>query len=69
MERMNERIEWSLCSLLKSMAMKVVMMVLLLQGIWMSAAHAVGVGGNGMYQWSVALRGYISNETGKAPVA
>ncbi|MBM6992924.1 MAG: hypothetical protein I3J02_06650 [Prevotella sp.] len=31
--------------------------------------RAVGVGGNGMFQWSVELKGYISNETGKAPVA
>lgn len=52
-----------------SLGKRMVMMLLLLQGIWMSAAHAVGVGGGGMYQWSVALRGYISNETGKAPVA
>lgn len=52
-----------------SLGKRMVMMLLLLQGIWMSAAHAVGVGGSGMYQWSVELRGYISNETGKAPVA
>ena len=52
-----------------SLGKRMVMMLLLLQGIWMSTAHAVGVGGGGMYQWSVALRGYISNETGKAPVA
>lgn len=44
-------------------------MVLLLQGIFVSTAHAIGVGGSGMYQWSVDLRGYISSETGKAPVA
>lgn len=44
-------------------------MFLLLQGIFLSTAHAIGVGGSGMYQWSVELRGYISNETGKAPVA
>ena len=41
----------------------------LLQGMMVTAAHAVGVGGSGMYQWSVELRGYVSNETGKAPVA
>ena len=45
------------------------LMVLLLQGIFVSTAHAIGVGGSGMYQWSVDLRGYISSETGKAPVA
>ncbi len=33
-----------------------------------TVAHAVGVGGSGMFQWSVELRRYISNETGKAPV-
>ena len=43
--------------------------VLVLQGVLASVAYAVGVGGAGMYQWSVELRGYISNETGKAPVA
>lgn len=32
-------------------------------------ARAVGVGGSGMFQWSVELRRYISNETGKASVA
>lgn len=32
-------------------------------------SYAVGVGGNGMYQWSVELTGYISPETGKAPNA
>ncbi len=36
--------------------------------IWFSfVAHAVGVGGSGMFQWSVELRRYISTETGKAP--
>ena len=35
------------------------LMVLLLQGIFVSTAHAIGVGGSGMYQWSVDLRGYI----------
>lgn len=30
---------------------------------------AIGVGGSGMFQWSVELRGYVSKETGKAPVA
>ena len=34
-----------------------------------TVGHAVGVGGSGMFQWSVELRRYISNETGKAPVA
>ena len=52
-----------------SLGKRLVMTLLLLQGVWMSEAHAVGVGGCGMYQWSVELRGYISNETGKAPVA
>ena len=32
-------------------------------------ASAVGVGGSGIFQWSVEFRGYISPETGKAPVA
>ena len=27
------------------------------------------VGSSGMYQWTVALSGYISTETGKAPTA
>ena len=31
--------------------------------------HAVGVGGSGMFPYSVELRGYISKETGKSPVA
>lgn len=43
--------------------------VFVLQCLFASAAHAIGVGGGGMYQWSVELRGYISNETDKAPVA
>lgn len=30
---------------------------------------ALGVGGNGMFQFSVEIRNYISTETGKAPVA
>ena len=35
-----------------------------------SSARATACGGcSGMYQWSVDLRGYISSETGKAPVA
>ena len=29
----------------------------------------MAVGHSGMYQWSVALHGYISTETGKAPTA
>lgn len=33
------------------------------------SARAVGVGGSGMYPFSVELRGYISPETSKAPVA
>ncbi len=32
-------------------------------------SYAIGVGGNGMYQWSVELTGYVSSETGKAPNA
>ena len=47
----------------------VLALAFLLQGMMVTAAHAVGVGGSGMYQWSVELRGYVSNETGKAPVA
>ena len=43
--------------------------VFVLQCLFAPAANAIGVGGGGMYQWSVELRGYISNETGKAPVA
>ena len=42
---------------------------LTLQGLFASVAHAVGVGGSGMYKWSVELRRYVSPETGKAPVA
>ena len=42
---------------------------LLLSGLHGTQVFAVGVGGSGMYQWSVELRGYTSNETGKAPVA
>lgn len=34
-----------------------------------AASFAIGVGGSGMYQWSVELTGYISPETGKAPNA
>lgn len=30
---------------------------------------SIGVGGSGMFQWSVALRNYVSRETGKAPEA
>lgn len=45
------------------------LLAFLLQGLMATVVHAVGVGGSGMYQWSVELRGYISNETGKAPVA
>lgn len=55
--------------LLRKIRISVMLMVLLLQGIFVSTAHAIGVGGSGMYQWSVDLRGYVSNETGKAPVA
>ena len=44
-------------------------MMLVLQVVLSNSASAVGVGGSGMYQWSVEVRGYISNETGKAPVA
>lgn len=35
----------------------------------MMLLRAIGVGGNGMYGWSVELKGYVSSETGKAPVA
>ena len=44
-------------------------LALTLQGLFASVAHAIGVGGGGMYKWSVELRRYISTETGKAPVA
>lgn len=47
----------------------VLSLAFLLQGLVATVAHAVGVGGSGMYQWSVELRRYISPETGKAPVA
>lgn len=47
----------------------VLAIALVMQGLFTSVAHAVGVGGSGMFQWSVELRRYISNETGKAPVA
>ena len=64
-----ERIELGFSSLDKSMKLRIGMMLLLLQGVFLSTAYAVGVGGSGMYQWSVGLRGYVSQETGKAPVA
>lgn len=51
------------------MRVSVLAIALLMQGLLASVAHAVGVGGSGMFQWSVELRRYISNETGKAPVA
>lgn len=47
----------------------VLAIALVMQGLFASVAHAVGVGGSGMFQWSVELRRFISNETGKAPVA
>lgn len=50
------------------MRVSVLAIVLVMQGL-VSVVHAVGVGGSGMFQWSVELRRYISNETGKAPVA
>ena len=45
------------------------LLLILCNGRLATVARAIGVGGSGMYQWSVELRGYISNETGKAPVA
>ena len=51
------------------MRVSVLVIALVMQGLFASVAHAVGVGGSGMFQWSVELRRYISNETGKAPVA
>lgn len=53
----------------KSIRIYMLMFVFLLQGLMATVTHAVGVGGSGMYQWSVELRRYISTETGKAPVA
>ena len=50
------------------MRVSVLAIALVMQGL-VSVAHAVGVGGSGMFLWSVELRRYISNETGKAPVA
>ena len=44
-------------------------MALMAQGALGPVAWAVGVGGSGMYRWSVELRRYVSPETGKAPVA
>ena len=64
MEQKNRRMKGSFFPFGKRMGMMVVCMVLLLQGLFMSVAHAIGVGGGGMYQWSVDLRGYVSNETG-----
>lgn len=51
------------------MRVSVLAIALVMQGLFVFVAHAVGVGGSGMFQWSVELRRYISNETGKAPVA
>lgn len=51
------------------MRLSVLAFALVMQGLFASVAHAVGVGGSGMFQWSVELRRFISNETGKAPVA
>ncbi len=45
------------------------LLFILCYGRLATVARAIGVGGSGMYQWSVELRGYISNETGKSPVA
>ena len=53
----------------KNRKMNLLFLTLFIQGIFATFAHAVGVGGGGFYQWSVELRRYISNETGKAPVA
>ena len=53
----------------KNRKMNLLFLALFFQGIFATFAHAVGVGGGGFYQWSVELRRYISNETGKAPVA
>ena len=54
----------------KVLSRKVVLLLaFFLQGTMATVAYAVGVGGSGMYQWSVELRRYISPETGKAPVA
>ncbi len=49
--------------------MAILLLAFLLQELMATVVHAVGVGGSGMYKWSVELRRYISNETGKAPVA
>ena len=51
------------------MRVSVLAIALVMQGLFASVIHAVGVGGSGMFQWSVELRRFISNETGKAPVA
>ena len=53
----------------KRMRFYAIVLVCLLQVALSTVVHAVGVGGSGMYQWSVELRRYISPETGKAPVA
>lgn len=58
-------------SFISRKAVRIIMLLaaLLLHGFHGTQVFAVGVGGSGMYQWSVELRGYTSNETGKAPVA
>lgn len=44
-------------------------LILLLAFVLSLPMMAIGVGGSGMFQYSVELRGYTSNETGKSPVA
>lgn len=48
---------------------KAVILLLAILCYGRTVSYAVGVGGSGMYQWSVELRGYVSSETGKAPIA
>ena len=55
--------------IIKNIRISILLLTALLLSISTHAAQAIGVGGSGMYQWSVELRGYISNETGKAPIA
>lgn len=48
---------------------KLIFSLLLLLLVGATRSLAIGVGGSGMYQWSVELSGYVSAETGKAPNA
>lgn len=45
------------------------LLVLIISVCTSLVSHAIGVGGSGMFQYSVQLTDYISPETGKVPVA